>query len=67
MKTIYILPGLLAVLIPMLKGFEMAYEYLSKKDKMLHLSFNVSMLVLLVLYLIPILDLIVKLSSLKAA
>ena len=60
MKIIYLYPCILATLIPLLNGFEMANNYF-QKNKSLFFIFQTLLLVLLVFYIIPILDLIVKL------
>ncbi len=61
MKIIYIFPGILAAIVPLLKGLDLAWDYVSNKIK-LKSYFNGSILFLLLLYIIPILNLIVLLA-----
>lgn len=61
MKMIYIFPGILAVLIPLLKGGEYVYQYILK-NRMIFLIFHAIIFVLLVSYLIPIINLITILT-----
>ncbi|MFK8005599.1 MAG: phospholipid carrier-dependent glycosyltransferase [Saprospiraceae bacterium] len=60
MKVIYLFPGILAAMIPLLKGFDSAFSFL-KKSKIGISVFQMSIFVLLVFYVIPILNLIGKL------
>jgi len=62
MKVIYLFPGILATMIPLLKGFELAVNFL-KKSKIGFSVFQMSIFVLLIFYVIPILNLISKLAS----
>lgn len=62
MKIIYLFPGILAAMIPLLKGFELAINFL-KKSKIGLSVFQLSILVLLIFYVIPILNLIGKLAN----
>ena len=61
MKMIYIYPGLFAALIPLLKGGDYVYKYMLK-NRMSFLIFHAIIVALLVSYLIPIIDLITKLT-----
>ena len=61
MKMIYIYPGLFAALIPLLKGGDYVYKYMLK-NRMSFLIFHTIIVALLVSYLIPIIDLITKLT-----
>ncbi len=62
MKMIYLFPCVLAVLIPLLKGFENVYKFVLK-NRVLFIIFYASIFTLLVCYLIPVLNLITKLVS----
>ncbi len=62
MKIIYLFPGILAAMIPLLKGFDWGFNFL-KKSKIGTAIFQMSIFVLLILYIIPILNLISKLAS----
>ncbi len=61
MKMIYIFPGIIAVLTPLLKGGDYVYKYILK-NRILFLIFHAIIFVLLVYYLIPIINLITKLT-----
>ncbi|HEY4787705.1 MAG TPA: phospholipid carrier-dependent glycosyltransferase [Bacteroidales bacterium] len=61
MKMIYIFPGILAVLIPLLKGGEYVYKNILK-NRILFLTFHVIIFVLLLSYLVPIINLITRLT-----
>ncbi len=61
MKMIYIFPGILAVLNPLLKGCDYAYRHILTNRIPLQL-FHIIIVTLLVSYLIPIVDLITKLT-----
>jgi hypothetical protein len=60
MKIIYVYPGILAVLIPFLKGFDFVYKNVLNKSRVLFLSFHAIIIALLGSYLIPIINLITK-------
>lgn len=60
MKTIYILPGLLAMVIPMLRGLDYAYKYILKFKA--SVIFYAIILILLASYVIPIMHLISRLD-----
>jgi len=62
MKIIYLFPGILAATILLLKGFDLAINFL-KKSKIGFSIFQMSIFVLLIFYIIPILNLIRKLGS----
>ena len=62
MKVIYLFPGILAAIIPLLKGFDWGFNFL-KKSKMGIAIFQISIFVLLAFYIIPIINLISKLAS----
>ena len=61
MKVIYLFPGVLAAMIPFLKGFDWGFNFL-KKSKIGISIFQMSIFTLLILYLIPIFNLIGKLT-----
>lgn len=61
MKIIYLFPAVLAVLIPLLKGFEIVYKFILK-NMVLFIIFHTIMFTLFVCYLIPVLNLITKLA-----
>jgi len=63
MKIIYLYPCILAILIPLLNGLEIAINFL-KKNKSLSFIFHSILVVLFISYIIPVLDLIIKLSHL---
>lgn len=62
MKMIYIFPGLMAVLFPLLKGCEYVYKNILKSNRVISLLFHVVVCLLLVSYLVPIIHLITKLT-----
>ena len=61
MKIIYIFPGILAVLVPLLKGGDFVYQNILK-NRMIYLVFHTIIIFLLISYLIPIINLISKLT-----
>ena len=61
MKVIYLFPMTLAVLIPMMKGWEYVFVFL-QKNKILLLVFYSLLAILFISYIIPVLDLISKLN-----
>ncbi|MES2680561.1 MAG: glycosyltransferase family 39 protein [Bacteroidota bacterium] len=62
MKVIYIFPGILAILFPLLKGCAHLHQY-ALKNKLVARLFNVAIITLLLCYLIPVIDLIIKLPD----
>jgi hypothetical protein len=61
MKMIYILPGVLTVLIPLLKGLDWVYKYILK-NRIIFLIFHAIIFALMVYYIIPIINLVTKLT-----
>ncbi len=61
MKMIYIFPGVLAILIPLLKGGDYVYRHILK-NRIIFILFHAIIFVLLISYLVPIINLISKLA-----
>jgi hypothetical protein len=61
MKMIYIYPGILAIVIPLLKGGDYIYHHIFK-NRIIFLVFNTIIFVLLISYIIPIIYLINNLT-----
>ena len=60
MKVIYLFPGILAAIIPLMKGFDFGFRFL-EKSKIGFTVFQMSIFVLLIFYVIPVFNLIGKL------
>lgn len=61
MKMIYIFPGILAILIPLLKGGEYVYKYILN-SRIKFIIFHTIIIILLVSYLVPLINLISKMA-----
>lgn len=62
MKIIYLFPGLLAFSVPLLRGTDTAVAFLAGRSSLTKV-FNASFILLFVSYMIPLLDLMIKLSK----
>lgn len=62
MKVIYLFPGILAAIIPLMKGFDFGFNFL-EKSKIGFAVFQMSIFVLLIFYVIPVFNLIGKLMN----
>ena len=62
MKVIYLMPGILTIIIPLLKGIEFSFSFF-EKNKTFKILFLSSLSILLVCYVIPLLDILRKMTA----
>ena len=60
MKIIYIFPGLLAILIPLMHGINWLHKWL-KKSRLRSIFWHIWLILLLIAYIIPVADLAIRL------